>query len=118
MPPWCGVVVPPCFSLTAVLSDSYEGGRSSWNLMDRRVLVLLLPGCCDLVTEPTVLDRLTCPLLPRMVLDRLTSPALLAFKELDRLTPFSSCVESTVPLLLWPAGCWSNEKAVLLLLLP
>lgn len=106
MPRWCGVLVPPCFSLTAVLSDSYEGGRSSWNLMDRSVLVLLLPAaCCVLVTEPIVLDRLTCPLLPRRVLDRLTSPALLAFGEFDRLTPFSSCVESTVPLLLWPAGC-------------
>jgi hypothetical protein len=60
--------------------------------MDRSVLDLLLPGCCGLVTEP-------------MVLDRLTSPELLAFREFDRLTPFSSCVESTVPLLLWPAGC-------------
>lgn len=66
-----------------------------------------------------MLDRLTCPLLPRSVLDRLTSPELLAFKEFDRLTPFSSCVERTVPLLLRPAaGCWSKEKAVLLLLLP
>ena len=100
MPRWCGVVVPPCFSLTAVISDSYEGGRSSWNLMDRSVLDLLLPGCCGLVAEPMVLDRLTCALLPRSVLERLTSPELLAFKELDRLTPFSSCVESTVPLLL------------------
>ena len=86
--------------------------------MDRSVLALLLPACCDLVTEPIVFDRLTCPLLPRSVLDRLTSPALLPFKEFDRLTPFSSCVESTVPLLLRPAGCWSKEKAVLLLLLP
>lgn len=65
-----------------------------------------------------MLDRLTCPLLPRGVFDRLTSPALLAFKEFDRLIPFSSCVDSTVPLRLWPTGCWSNEKAVLLLLLP
>lgn len=81
--------------------------------MDRSVLVLLLPACCGLVTE--LLDRLTCPLLPRRVLDRLT---LLVFKEFDRLTPFSSCVESAVPLLFCPAGCWSNEKAVLLRLLP
>lgn len=118
MPRWCGVDVPACLSLTAVLSDSYDGGRSSWNLIDFSVPDLLLPACCGLVTEPTVLDRLTCPLLPRRVLDRLTSPALLVFKEFDRLTPFSSCVESTVPLLLLAAGRCSNEKAVLLLLLP
>lgn len=87
--------------------------------MDRSVLDLLLPACCDLLAEPMVLDRLTCSLLPRRVLDRLTSPALLVFKEFDRLTPFSSWVESAVPLLLCAAaGRWSNEKAVLLLLLP
>lgn len=84
--------------------------------MDRSVSDLVLPACCGLVTEPTVLDRLTCPLLPRNVLDRLTSPELLV--ELDRLTPFSSCVESLVPLLLLPPACWSKEKAVLLLFRP
>lgn len=120
--PQRGVGCPSCLSSTTVIPESYEGGRSSSNLMDRRVLLLLRPFCA-LEFEP---DRAT-PLFERSVLDRLTSPAvplLFELTVLDRLTLFlscveravplfSSCVERRVPLLPRPAGC-SNEKAVLL----
>ena len=89
--------------------------------MDRNVLLLLRPWCAAFEFEPTVFDRLTCPLFERRVLDRLTSPlfAPLWFEltVFDRLTPFSSCVESKVPPLACPVGC-SNENAVLLRLCP
>lgn len=112
--------------LTVVESDPYEGGRSSSNLIDRSVLLLLRPP--PTMFDLAVFDRLTCPLLSRSVFDRLTWLPLPCW-EFDRLTPLPPCsslicwrsfVEETVPLRLLPrlpVGC-SNEKAVLLLLRP
>lgn len=117
--------------LTAVASDSYDGGRSSSNRMDRSVPLLLLPVWAkfDLTVfdRPTSLftvpDRLTGALLSRSVPDRLTE-ALLPCCEPDLLTVPSgaaagtSAIDISVPLRLRPpVGC-SYEKAVLLLLRP
>lgn len=110
--------------LIIVASDSYDGGRSSSNLIDRSVLLLLRPP--PAMFDLAVFDRLTCPLLSRNVFDRLTWLPLPCW-EFERLTPpcsslicWRSFVEESVPLRLLPllpVGC-SNEKAVLLLLRP
>lgn len=126
------LAIAPSVDPTAVVSDSYDGVRecpSSSNRMDLAVLLLALPPA-PAVVDFWVFDRVTCPLLSRRVLDRLTP-------EFDRLTfslpifslptpPSSSlicwrllCIEERVPLrFLAPAVGSSNENAVLLLLRP